>query len=155
MFGEHDPLLHAELHRLPAPAAPPTLLPRVLAAAQAWADRPWHARAWHTWPMAAQLAALFVLVSVASLVAVGTPALTVALADSPAAPLVSRLMAFTHDALAVRARLTTIVSAGEVLWRTVVQPIAPFAFALLGIMCAACAACAAAIHRVTVGRVAH
>ena len=33
------------------PRAPHTLLPRVLAAVQAWAQRPWYERAWFTWPL--------------------------------------------------------------------------------------------------------
>jgi hypothetical protein len=47
-----------ELAHLPSPAAPPTLLPRVMAAVQAWATRPWYERAWTTWPIGWQVAAL-------------------------------------------------------------------------------------------------
>ena len=39
-----------ELRRLPLPRAPQTLLPRVMAAVQAWAQRPWYTRAWFAWP---------------------------------------------------------------------------------------------------------
>ena len=39
------------LERLPAPRAPHTLLPRVMAAVQQWTRRPWYARAWVTWPL--------------------------------------------------------------------------------------------------------
>ena len=54
-----------ELRRLPTPRAPETLLPRVLAAADAWARRPWYTRAWFAWPAgwrAASVAALALLV---------------------------------------------------------------------------------------------
>lgn len=53
-----------ELRRLPAPHAPATLLPRVLAAADTWSRRPWYTRAWFAWPAgwrAASLAAFAVL----------------------------------------------------------------------------------------------
>ncbi len=46
--------LHRRLARLPAPRAPQTLLPRVLATI----GRPWYARAWRTWPAAARGSAL-------------------------------------------------------------------------------------------------
>lgn len=48
------------LRSLPAPRAPRTLLPRVLAAVQ----RPWYARAWRRWPVEAQLASAIGLVAV-------------------------------------------------------------------------------------------
>ena len=51
-------LAHHELHRLPAPRAPRTLLPRVMAAVEAWANRPWYTRAWFTWPLGWQVASL-------------------------------------------------------------------------------------------------
>ena len=60
-----EPRVDRELRRLPAPRAPHTLLPRVMAAAEAWAERPWYTRAWVTWPLAWQV------VSVAALVAAG------------------------------------------------------------------------------------
>ena len=47
-----------ELRRLPALKAPPTLLPRVMAAIQAWTLRPWYERAWFTWPVGLQMASV-------------------------------------------------------------------------------------------------
>ena len=55
-------LTHRELHRLPAPRAPRTLLPRVMAAVEAWANRPWYTRAWFTWPLGWQVASAAALV---------------------------------------------------------------------------------------------
>src|ERR1700730_9576250 len=52
-----EPLVDRELRQLALPRAPHTLLPRVLAAVQAWAQRPWYQRAWFTWPVAWQVAA--------------------------------------------------------------------------------------------------
>jgi hypothetical protein len=48
--------LDAELKRLPAPRAPRTLLPRVLAATVARGPKPWYERPWLSWPMAARVA---------------------------------------------------------------------------------------------------
>lgn len=68
MTRDNDDLAAAvdrELRRLPAPHAPETLLPRVLAAVDAWARRPWYTRAWFAWPAvwrAASVAALALLV---------------------------------------------------------------------------------------------
>ena len=58
----HDPDLDAPLaaalSRLSAVCAPETLLPRVLAATQAMASRPWYARTWDTWPVRYQTASV-------------------------------------------------------------------------------------------------
>ncbi len=56
-------LIDGELKRLPAPQAPPSLLPRVLAAAAASAETPWYARPWFTWPRAWQVASAVLLVA--------------------------------------------------------------------------------------------
>src|SRR6478752_931002 len=53
-----EALASRELRRLPLPRAPQTLLPRVLAAVDAWARRPWYMRAWFTWPLGWQGASL-------------------------------------------------------------------------------------------------
>ena len=47
--------LHPRLRNLPAPAAPPTLLPAVLARIAAQRARPWWRRPWFDWPPAARL----------------------------------------------------------------------------------------------------
>src|SRR6185436_18949429 len=54
-FDDLERRVHEELRRLPAPLAPSTLLPRVLAAVDAWARRPWYERAWFTWPLGWQI----------------------------------------------------------------------------------------------------
>ena len=57
-FDDLERRVHDELRRLPAPLAPGTLLPRVLAAVDAWARRPWYARAWFTWPIGLRVASV-------------------------------------------------------------------------------------------------
>ena len=49
------------LKSLPPLAAPDSLLPRVLAALEARAARPWYRRAWQTWPRGGQVLSLAAL----------------------------------------------------------------------------------------------
>ena len=114
-----------ELRRLPSPVAPHTLLPRVLAAVDAWARRPWYTRAWFTWPAGWQAASIVAVL----LVAVGIWML-------PSAP----------------PSLVVTTNAGLVLWRTLVEPFLAYAFAIVVIMCLACAAFGAALSYVFVER---
>src|SRR6185436_19684837 len=60
-FEDLERRVHRELERLPSPLAPDSLLPRVLAAVDAWARRPWYTRAWFTWPLGWQVASVLVL----------------------------------------------------------------------------------------------
>ena len=55
---ELEALVDRELRRLPLPRAPHTLLPRVMAAVEAWAQRPWYTRAWFAWPAGWRLVSL-------------------------------------------------------------------------------------------------
>jgi hypothetical protein len=52
------------LDALPAPKAPASLMPRVMAAVAAAAEKPvpWYSRAWLQWPREAQLASLILVV---------------------------------------------------------------------------------------------
>ncbi len=118
----------ARLRQLPMPVAPRTLLPRVMAAAQAWARRPWYAREWFTWPLGWQAA------SIALLCVLGAGALML-----------------PPSVASGTARMTT-VNAAVVVWRAIVRPIAPYAFAFGALMCLACAVFGAALNHVVFGR---
>src|SRR3954466_15035194 len=72
------------LRRLPLPRAPQTLLPRVMAAVHAWADRPWYARAWFTWPVGWQAASVAALLIVIAGVVVTVPRIETAVAGAAA-----------------------------------------------------------------------
>lgn len=120
---EHQ--VHDELSRLPSPRAPQTLLPRVLAAVDAWARKPWYTRAWFTWPIGWQIASILAL----ALVAIGTWML-------PSAP----------------PSVVVTSNAGRVLWRTMVEPFLAYAFGIVVLMCLACAAFGAALSYVFVER---
>ena len=124
-FADLEQRVDRELRRLPAPRAPHTLLPRVLAAVEAWVNRPWYTRAWFTWPLGWQVAS----VALVALVVVGVWLL-------PPAP----------------ASVVVTTNAGRVLWRTIVEPFLAYAFVIVVIMCLACAAFGAALSYVFVER---
>jgi len=124
-FAELEQKVDRELRRLPAPRAPHTLLPRVLAAVEAWVNRPWYTRAWFTWPVGWQVASVALL----ALIIAGVWML-------PPAP----------------ASVIVTTNAGRVLWRTIVEPFLAYAFVIVVIMCLACAAFGAALSYVFVER---
>ena len=124
-FADLEQRVDRELRRLPAPRAPHTLLPRVLAAVEAWVNRPWYTRAWFTWPVGWQVASVALLV----LAVAGVWMLP------PAPPSV-----------------VVTTNAGRVLWRTIVEPFLAYAFVIVVIMCLACAAFGAALSYVFVER---
>jgi hypothetical protein len=124
-FADLEQRVDRELRRLPAPRAPHTLLPRVLAAVEAWVNRPWYTRAWFTWPMGWQVASVALVV----LAFVGVWML-------PPAP----------------TSVVVTTNAGRVLWRTMVEPFLAYAFVIVVIMCLACAAFGAALSYVFVER---
>jgi hypothetical protein len=115
-----------ELRRLPAPRAPQTLLPRVLAAVDAWTRRPWYMRAWFTWPLGWQAASIAAL----ALLAYGVLNLP------PAPPSV-----------------VTAVSASRVLWSALIEPLLPYILVVVVLMCLACAAFGVALNYVLLERV--
>lgn len=125
LFGDLEQRVDRELRRLPAPRAPHTLLPRVLAAVDAWLNRPWYTRAWFTWPLGWQVASVALL----ALAFAGIWMLP------PAPPSV-----------------VVTTNAGRVLWRTIVEPFLAYAFVIVVIMCVACAAFGAALSYVFVER---
>ena len=124
-FTELEPQIDRQLRRLPSPVAPHTLLPRVLAAVDEWARRPWYTRAWFTWPAGWQVASIIAVL----LVAIGAWMLP------PAPP-----------------SLVVTTNAGRVLWRTMVEPFLVYAFGIVVIMCVACAVFGAALSYVFVER---
>lgn len=125
LFADLERRVDRELRRLPAPRAPHTLLPRVLAAVDAWVNRPWYTRAWFTWPLGWQVASVALVAGAF----VGMWLLP------PAPPSV-----------------VVTTNAGRVLWRTIVEPFLAYAFVIVVIMCLACAAFGAALSYVFVER---
>ena len=126
-FDDLERRVSAELRRLPDPRAPGTLLPRVLAAVDAWINRPWYARAWFTWPLGWQVASVAV-------------AVLAGYAMWAAPPLPSQVTATTN--------------AGSVIWRTLIEPLLGYVVGLVVLMCLACAAFGAALNYLFLERTA-
>jgi len=126
-FDELEQHVHEELRRLPAPLAPHTLVPRILAAVEAWANRPWYARAWFTWPLGWQVVSVVLL-------AAGIYATW----NLP--PLPPSVVATTN--------------AGGVIWRTLIEPLLGYVVGLVVLMCLACAVFGAALNYLFLERTA-
>lgn len=118
---------HRELQRLDAPHAPRTLLPRILAAVDAWANRPWYTRAWFTWPIGWRLGSIAVLALAAF-----------AWSFSPPVP----------------ASVVATTSAGSVIWHTLIEPLLGYVVGLVVLMCLACAVFGAALNYLFLERTA-
>ena len=131
------------LRALPAPSAPRTLLPRVLAAVAAEAGRPWYSRAWLSWPMHWQLVS-------------GAGALLVILAATLAGPAMAPAMLefATGTSLPVSSSLAGVARSLQAMWDAsriiwnVVEPAARYVAVLLLVMSAACVAFGTALDRV-------
>jgi hypothetical protein len=143
--AELEAIIDRELRHLPAPRAPDTLLPRVLAAVHAWTLRPWYERTWFTWPMAWQIASAAALILLGILMP-GAQAAAVAAASKFAAPVIG-------DVAGVAEGTAAAVNAAAVLWRALFEPVVPYVFGLVMLMCLACAAFGSALNHVAFGRI--
>jgi hypothetical protein len=112
---ELEALVDRELQRLPLPRAPHTLLPRVMAAVEVWAQRPWYTRAWFAWPLAWRIASL-----------------------APVALFVYAVWSWSLPSAS-----PTVVAASDasrVVWSAVIEPFLPYivlVVLLMGVICAA------------------
>lgn len=135
------------LRAMPDPAAPPTLLPRVMASVVAELERPWYARAWVTWPrefqIASGLVSLLVGIGVWTLAVVG-PAWLVALAGPTTDWGLARLSS-------VGAGLGQVAVVSRVLWDVLLQPVVFHFAALVVVGALACAALWRAITSLALG----
>src|SRR5687767_12320756 len=118
-------LLDRELRQLPRPNAPPTLLPRVLAATAA-AGAPTAATGWFTWPRAWQVASIAAVIAFAA----GMSWLVLA------AP--SRVAGIVDAA----GKTATVM---RMFWDVGLQPVAAYLFVLGVALTLACAATWAAL----------
>jgi hypothetical protein len=146
------------LRRLPAPRAPQTLLPRVLAAVQAWSRRPWYAREWFTWPLVWQVISIALLL----LIVVGGTALLPVLqtfirgtASTLTSAVLSGLPNLAPGLPDVARGAEVTANTARVLWRALIEPFLLYAFVLVGLMCLACATFAVALNRAVFGRALH
>jgi hypothetical protein len=143
-----EALVDRSLRRLPAPRAPRTLLPRVMAAVQQWSRRPWYERAWFTWPLwgqAASLAALALLLAGTILVLPDVLSRTVEAAAPVTSAVVSRAAVVTHS-------VDVAAAAAAIVWRTLVEPVLPYVFAIAVLMFLACVALGSAVNHLVFER---
>jgi len=143
---ELEHLIDRELRDLPAPRAPRSLLPRVMAAA-AEARRPWYARAWRTWPVGWQVASVVMCLAFLTGTALSLPVVQAAIA-AHSAPMVSRV---TTDIWQVVARTIDAQRAAEIIWRVVINPVASVALLPILAMLATSLAFGAALGRLAFG----
>lgn len=139
-------LIDRALRALPPPRAPRALLPRVMAAVEERAQRPWYTRAWLQWPVGWQLASALVLIGVVATGSVLLPQLRDAV-------MALTFVANVRGDVAESAREVEVAAtAVRVVWRTLLAPVVPWAFGLITLMCAACAVFGTALNHLVFGR---
>jgi len=147
-FAELERHVDDVLADLPPLGAPDTLLPRVLAAVQAWAARPWYQRAWLTWPIGLQVASAALLALV-----IAGGALAMPLVQAQGAQLVAFVSARAPiDLPNLGASLRVTAIALVLAWRAVVQPLLLFVLPIAFMAGVAGAAILTALNRVLVER---
>jgi hypothetical protein len=143
-FAELERHVDRVLADLPPLGAPDTLLPRVLAAVYAWAERPWYQRAWLTWPVGLQAASAALLVLLLLGVAMALP-----LVQAQAVHAVALVAARTPiDLPNIFGALRVKASALLLVWRAIIQPLLPFAVAVAFVAGVASAVIVTALHLV-------
>jgi hypothetical protein len=139
-----EQLVDAELKRLPAPRAPRTLLPRVLAAASAQQQHAKPARGWAMWPRGWQFAgggvAAAALVGIWRLAALAQPYIV----DLMSIGGFDRAASFTRSADEAAAVV-------RVLWEVLLQPVATYVSVLAISLVLACALLWTAVERLAPG----
>jgi len=141
-------VVDTELRQLRTPLAPPTLLPRVMAAVQGWARRPWYTRRWFTWPLLWQAA----LIAVLCLVGAGGVMLLPSVEGVATRIATVYTAGATGDAVGLAERAEVTMNVVVILWRAILEPFVFYAFAFIALMCLPCAAFGAALSRVIFGR---
>ena len=139
-------LIDRELRALPAPPAPRALLPRVMAAVEQTAERPWYSRSWIQWPVGWQMASALVLMGIVAGATVVLPQLR------DAVETLSFVASVQNDVASSARDVEVATTAVRVLWRTLLAPVVPWAFGLVTLMCAACAVFGTALNHLVFGR---
>ncbi len=155
-----------ELKALPAPRAPETLLPRVLAATVRRKPAPWYARPWLAWPLRWQVASVVVLLALGAglsmllfepSVRVGLPSQsTVGPAPhSTVSPAPRPTVAVTDRIVRPLAAVTTTLEQASALvracWKAVIAPFASWLLVAALSLSLACGALWSALERQALG----
>jgi hypothetical protein len=145
---ELERFVSRQLRALPMPPAPRTLLPRVLAAARAWSERPWYAREWLTWPFIWQLGSVALLLLTLGGVAMVVPTMQSFLGEAMS----SIGSTIEMDLPQLAGGLDVSANVLLVIWHALVQPFLPYAFVIIVLMCGACASVVFVLNRLVFGR---
>jgi hypothetical protein len=148
---ELERFVDRHLRALPAPSAPSTLLPRVLAAARAWSGRPWYTREWFTWPLGWQVGSLALLALTMAAAAIVGSGVQPLVSQATASLISSVTIDVPQISSGVQAAATTL----RVIWQALVQPFLPYVFAVIVLMCLVLASVVLALDRLVFGRASH
>ena len=139
---------HDALRRLPAPRAPETLLPRVMAGSHRAPRRAWYVGAWRTWPQGWQVvSALAVLVTIVAAAMVLAPVDSIVSRE-----LMARLGEWPSRVSMTISRITAALDATVLVWRTIVEPVRVYVMAFVAIASMACALLGAVLVHVATER---
>lgn len=139
-------LIDRELKALPAPRAPQTLLPRVMAASEALARQPWYRRAWFTWPVGWRIATVSCAIAALTGLVMLVPDVT---SVARQAPMVADV---GGEVSAAARRVEAVTTTARVLWRALLAPVVPYAFALVLLMSLACAVFGTVLNHLVFGK---
>ena len=134
-----EDLIDRELKGLPLPQAPPTLLPRVLAAIESPLQRPWYRRTWSHWPPVLRLVSAGMMGVVLAGLTFVEPLFQGALRDVLSV-VVQPVMNLTGD-------LRATFGAVEALRRVLIEPLLGYLVVLGIMMGTTCAGLGAALTR--------
>jgi hypothetical protein len=142
------------LRRLPAPRAPRTLTPRVMAAVRARGEAPWYRQPWFAWPAGGRLAAAGLALLLLAAAAWWMPSALEVTARTVAALGASVTRQVAWEPPEQVRRVLETASAVQAVWRTLLAPLVIYASAFAVLMGGVFALCAAVLTRVTLGRAA-
>ena len=117
----------AALRRLPAPRAPGTLTPRVMAAVRLRGQAPWYRRPWFAWPAGWRVLSIL-----------------------PVALLV--YLAWSWSLPPVPPTLVAATDASRVVWSAIIKPLLPYILLVVLLMGVVCAAFGLALNYVLLER---
>jgi hypothetical protein len=140
-------LVDQDLKRLPAPRAPKTLLPRVLAATVERPAVPWYAQPWLAWPLAWQAASVAALLALGAAMFFALPLVHQVSWDAAA----RRTVVATGGDAGVLEALAKAATLARVLCRMVIEPVAFAVLVLTVWLSLSCAALWAALDKFALG----
>jgi hypothetical protein len=151
--GDLEDVVDRALRQLPAPKAPKTLVPRVMAAIATERVRTSRARPWLNWPLAWQVASVTMLIALGVGIARLWPDAPSFVPQSATARVEGVLEKVSTVVAKTVSDASTVLSVTRIVWRALVQPLVAYVLVLVLVMCAACATFGAALGRVVLGGV--